>query len=107
MVNPSDDTALRLQRAGVSPALGEQFSEYSQRGLRYAYGLLRNWTDAEEVVQEAFCRMLKSRHVTAEANEFAAVFFRVVRNLCIDEIRRRQRHPTMSLENSIAAGSSR
>lgn len=59
--------------------------------------MLRNSADAEEVVQEAFCRLLISRHRVEDSDEFAAVFFATVRNLCVDVIRRRQRRPTMSI----------
>lgn len=48
-------------------------------------------------MQEAFCRLLMSRHRAEVSDNFAAVFFTTVRNLCIDVIRRRQKRPTMSI----------
>ena len=78
-------------------AFDEAFEEYSIRGLRYATSMLRSSADAEEVVQEAFCRLMLSRHKVEVTDDFAAVFFTTVRNLCMDLIRKRKRRPEVPI----------
>lgn len=60
-------------------------------GKRYAQRLLGDEAESEDVVQEACCRMVAKRR-GGEWNpprvEQAAIFARIVRNLCIDRLRR-------------------
>jgi RNA polymerase sigma-70 factor (ECF subfamily) len=70
------------------------YDRYALRGLRYAYAIVRNPSDAEDVVQEAFCRMLapgRRREWTTGQRPFAPVFFTTVRHLSIDVLRKRGR----------------
>lgn len=56
-----------------------------QAGFRYALSLVHNESDAEDLVQEAWLRLANKG---SEPNK--ALFFRVVRNLFIDQHRRHQ-----------------
>ncbi len=64
------------------------YGECAGRGLRYALALLRNHSDAEEAVQEAFCRMQQSGLVESN-REYQGTFFRTLRNHCIDRLRKK------------------
>ena len=61
----------------------------AQQGVRYAMSILRNQNDAEEAVQEAFCR-LHGRELQADESSYRGRFFTTLRNHCIDLIRRRK-----------------
>ena len=63
------------------------YHEYARQGIRVAYALLRNRSDAEEAVQETFCRMHKA-NLTEKDDSFRGKFFVTLRNHCIDRIRR-------------------
>lgn len=81
--------------------VGLWYQQYSNRGVLYADSIVRSTNDAEEIVQDAFCRLLKclsNRPIESETR-FRATFFTTIRNLCIDLLRRRKRRPTTSLEN--------
>jgi RNA polymerase sigma-70 factor (ECF subfamily) len=100
--NPLRSTAIEKPtppptHCNADQAFGDAIDEYSQRGLRYANSVLRSLADAEEVVQEAFCRLLMSRHRADPYDDVSAIFFTTIRNLCVDVIRRRRRRPTMSI----------
>lgn len=73
--------------------------ERMKRGLhQVAARITGNDEDAEDALQEAFVRLWLKRdsiHSTAEA---AAIMTTTVRNLSIDEIRRRQRGVTVELD---------
>ncbi len=58
---------------------------------RFAHGLARNAADADDLVQAAAERMLKSRDQWQSGTNFDAWAYRVLRNLWIDTARSRQR----------------
>ncbi len=103
MTTRSDDQIIASFQAGDATSFPVLYRRYSGRGLRYAASVLRDVDDSEEVVQEAFCRLLRSLRTGAIAprqGEFAATFFKTVRNLAIDTLRRRRVRTHVSLETS-------
>ena len=58
----------------------------------FAYKLLRNRQEAEDLVQEASLRAFKSYH-KAEVINFRAWMFTIVRNTYINEYRKKSREP--------------
>ena len=77
------------------------FPEYRQRACRYAYWMLGNDCDAEEVVQEAFVRLTQRERngdLLECESRFAGLLFTTVRNLSIDLLRKRGRRKQVSLD---------
>ena len=62
----------------------EPFAKYGDILYRIAFSNMKNQADAEDVVQEAFCRYLKSKPVFADENHEKNWFIRVVINICYD-----------------------
>ena len=60
----------------------------AQQGVRYAMSILRNQSDAEEAVQEAFCRLQFGEN-QKPVSAFRGQFFVTLRNHCIDLLRRK------------------
>jgi RNA polymerase sigma-70 factor, ECF subfamily len=71
---------------------------------RHAFRLLRDKSDAEEVTQDAFLRAWKHYDSFDGVRRFENWMLRIVTNLVIDR-RRRQRHPTCSLDAAITMNS--
>jgi RNA polymerase sigma-70 factor (ECF subfamily) len=66
------------------------------QATRYAMSIVRVWADAEEVVQEAFCRLLQSDRFSTNSDRVTdgldkALLFTTVRNLAIDQLRKQKR----------------
>jgi RNA polymerase sigma-70 factor, ECF subfamily len=96
----SDDTRLAVEiRAlvehGDMDAARERFSElvaiHQRRALRIAYQYLRDPSEADEAVQDAFVKVFS--HLTAyrEAWPFEVWFTRILINGCLDRRKARQR----------------
>lgn len=66
------------------------FLPMSTMMYRTAYSLLGNPQDAEDAVQEAFIRLWQKRDRLPVEEDLAAYCQRLVRNLCIDTMRRRK-----------------
>jgi RNA polymerase sigma-70 factor (ECF subfamily) len=101
MTGLTDEEAIASLRAGNSSAFRILYERYASRGLSYANAILHNKTDAEEALQEVFCRLLtpiRNGSVDPERGGFRALFFGSLRNLSIDMLRRRRQAGHLSLE---------
>ncbi len=86
-------------KASSPSLLAALHHDYGSRAKRYAAWLLRNQSDAEEIVQEAYCRLAQyqSDGRTVDENRFAGLLFITDRNLSIDLLRKRKYRQTTPL----------
>jgi RNA polymerase sigma-70 factor, ECF subfamily len=63
---------------------------YQARVFRLAAALLKNREDAADIAQESFVRAYANLGSFKGDSRFASWLFKIVNNLCIDLIRRRQ-----------------
>ncbi|MBL8088277.1 MAG: sigma-70 family RNA polymerase sigma factor [Chthonomonas sp.] len=72
---------------GDPQALGAIYEMYGERIFRYAYRMLSNRSDAEDVTAETFLRVLRRSSELRADGAFRTWIFRITRNLCIDKMR--------------------
>lgn len=90
----SDELLMARVAAGDSAALEQLYSRYGRIAYGLALKILANAEAAEDVVQEGFWRVWnRAATFQAGSGQFAPWLFGIVRNLCIDELRRRQSRP--------------
>src|SRR3954463_15974191 len=93
------DAALMLRvKQGDSGAFTELVDKYKQPVMNLVYRILRDATEAEDLAQNVFVQVHKSAHRYEVSAKFSTWLFTIARNLCLNEIRRRTRHPADSLE---------
>jgi RNA polymerase sigma-70 factor (ECF subfamily) len=63
---------------------------YFSRAVRFCARMLGNVTDGEEVAQQAFVNLYEKGRKPWEKGDPLPYLFRVLRNACIDHVRRRQ-----------------
>jgi len=98
-ISPDPDAALMLRvKAGDFAAFEELVNKYKQPVMNLAYRTLRDSTEAEDLAQHVFLQVFKSAHRYEVAAKFSTWLFTIARNLCLNEIRRRSRHPADSLD---------
>jgi RNA polymerase sigma-70 factor (ECF subfamily) len=86
-----DETALiKAAQAGDQDAFGQLVRAYDQSVLRLAMNLLRSPEDAQDVYQEAFLRVYKNLHTFRFDCSFHTWLYRIVTNLCLDQMRKRK-----------------
>ncbi len=104
MANPPDaDAALMLRvKRGDMQAFEELVEKYKQPIVGLAYRMLRDLSEAEDLAQNVFVRVFQSAHRYEVSAKFSTWIFTIARHLCLNEIRRRSRHPAESLEGSQA-----
>jgi RNA polymerase sigma-70 factor, ECF subfamily len=92
-VDLTPSLVLRL-RAGDA-TVGELLNRtYRQPMLRFCFGYLGSLPDAEDAVQEVFCKIIEAAGVP---DNFRAWLYRVARNHCLNVIRSRERRPAQML----------
>jgi RNA polymerase sigma-70 factor (ECF subfamily) len=86
-------------RGGDDEAFGELVKLFEKKIYAHAYQMLGNHTEADEVLQETFVRLVKNIAKLRIDTNFSAFVYRIATNLCIDLIRKRQRR-TVNIEDS-------
>ncbi|MEO6181567.1 MAG: sigma-70 family RNA polymerase sigma factor [Verrucomicrobiota bacterium] len=95
------DAALMLRvKGGDMRAFEELVEKYKQPVMNVIFRTLRDQVEAEDLAQNVFVQVFKSAHRYQVTAKFSTWLFTIARNLCLNEIRRRSRHPAESLENS-------
>jgi RNA polymerase sigma-70 factor, ECF subfamily len=93
------DAALMLRvKQGETAAFGELVEKYKQPVMNLVYRMLRDATEAEDVAQNVFVQVYKSAGRYQVTAKFSTWLFTIARNLCLNELRRRSRHPAESLD---------
>lgn len=97
--NLDPDAALMLRvKQGDTAAFTELVEKYKQPVMNLAHRTLRDQTEAEDLAQNVFVQVYKSAHRYKSTAKFSTWLFTIARNLCLNEIRRRSRHPADSLD---------
>jgi RNA polymerase sigma-70 factor (ECF subfamily) len=93
------DAALMLRvTQGDTGAFALLVDQYKQPVINFAHRMLRDTAEAEDVAQMVFVQVFKSAHRYHVASKFSTWLFTIARNLCLNEIRRRARHPLESMD---------
>ena len=84
-----DEARQRAEDAAISALV----NQYAAALYRVAYSVLRNPSDAEDAVQEAFLRVLRHRHALGEVRDHRVWLIRIVWNIVLDRKRRAKTRP--------------
>ncbi len=89
-----DDRALMVEaQVGNRAAFEELVHRYDRDVLRLALNLMKRPEDARDVYQEAFLKVYRNLHRFRFECSFYTWLYRIVTNVCLDHLRRRQARP--------------
>ena len=89
-----DDRALVVEaQTGSCAAFEELVRRYDRDVLRLALNLMKRPEDARDVYQEAFLKVYRNLHRFRFECSFYTWLYRIVTNVCLDHLRRRQARP--------------
>ena len=87
----ADEAALiRAAQQGDQQAFERLVHAYDRGVLQIAMNLLRSPEDAYDVYQEAFLRVFKNIRLFRLDSSFSTWLYRIVTNLCLDQMRKRK-----------------
>jgi len=93
------DAALMLRaKQGDTAAFEQLVNKYKQPVMNVVYRMLHDATEAEDIAQNVFVQVHKSAGRYEVSSKFSTWLFTIARNLCLNELRRRSRHPADSME---------
>lgn len=93
------DAALMLRvKRGDMMAFEELVVRYKRPVINFVYRMLPDGAEAEDLAQTVFVQVFKSARRYKPSARFSTWLFTIARNLCLNEIRRRTRHPAQSWE---------
>src|SRR5262249_14398434 len=88
--DPDVQLMLRV-RAGDDRAFAELQARYAPRLFAHFYRLLRDRADAEDLTQDVFLRLYRSRHSYQPRARFGTWIFHVTQNVARNALRSRRR----------------
>ena len=95
------DAALMLRvKRGDRAAFAALVQKYQQPLFNFICRTLRDEAESEDLAQNVFLQVYKSRQRYQPTAKFSTWLFTIARNLCLNEIRRRSRHPAESIEEN-------
>ena len=98
--DPDAALMLRVQR-GDRDAFTELLAKYQKPIYNFILRTVRDQTEAEDLAQTTFVQVWKSAKRYRVDARFSTWLYTIARNLCLNEIRRRSRHPAESLDGQI------
>ncbi len=97
-----DDTALVNQsKSGNLDAFNELVKRYESKVYTIAYRFTGNHADASDLAQEAFIKAYRGLNSFRGDASFATWLYKIVSNVCRDELRKQQRKKNVSLEDLV------
>ncbi len=87
----TDAALMKLVAGGDTAAFHQLVNEHAPRAYRLSYRMLGDASLAEDMVQEACLRLWRQSECWRPDARVTTWLYRVVHNLCIDELRGRQR----------------
>ena len=99
-----DDRLIRQTLAGESSAFEGLIGKYQNRLFHSMTQVLRNPTDAEDIVQDAFVKAFTKLSTFRGGSQFYTWLYRIAHNAAISQIRKRKPTESLDQESGVAAG---
>jgi len=90
MERSGEEALIRAAQGGDEDAFAQLVRSYDHQVLRMALNLLRSPEDARDIYQEAFLRVYRNLPKFRFDCSFSTWLYRIVANLCLDQIRKRK-----------------
>ncbi|MFZ5641905.1 MAG: RNA polymerase sigma factor [Bacillota bacterium] len=94
----SDEVLVEMCKQGDLAAFEQLVEKHQSRVYTIAYRYMGNYADASDLAQEAFIKIYRSLGSYRGEASFQSWMYRLVTNACMDELRRRGRAKTVSIE---------
>jgi len=102
----SDEILVAQVKSGDLDAFEQLVARYETKVYTIAYRYVGNYNDASDLAQDAFIRVYRSINSFRGDSSFLTWLYRVVTNVCKDELRRRAKEKTVSIDEIVEKGKS-
>lgn len=94
----TDEELVELAQQGDYAAYEEIVRRYQDKAFRLAFSLMKNESDAQDVVQEAFLNMYRKLETFEGKSQFGSWMYRVVTNAALMRLRKKRRRSEVPVE---------
>lgn len=101
---PDDTAFIEQARQGDRAAFGELVKRYQRRAYAVAYSLVGNRDDAMEIAQDSFVKAYRAMGRFDSELPFYPWLYRIIRNTCLNHIKKRSRRGESSLDGMLEQG---
>jgi RNA polymerase sigma-70 factor (ECF subfamily) len=101
----TDAELVQRSRAGDARAFGELVGRHHAACWRFAFHMLGDRADADDVVQDAFWRAFRALERYDERDQFRGWLFRILTNLCRNALTSRGRRTRRFVHDELAMAS--
>lgn len=91
LLHATDDELVDLCRSGDEGAFAELMNRHQPPALKVAFSIVRDRQDAEDEVQNAFCKAFEHMDQFQQEAKFSTWFTRIVVNQCLMRLRKIRR----------------
>ncbi len=102
-----EDALIRRAAQGDAAAFDCLVEQFTPRVYALAYRMIGNAEDAQDIAQEAFVRVYHALPRYKGEAAFSTWLYRIVTNVCYDELKRRRRRPAPFTDMESDDGDSR
>ena len=96
-----ESVLIRKAKNGDIHAFENLIENHRKRVYNIAFKMLHNQEDAYDITQEVFIRVFKSMKEFREEASFSTWIYRITKNACLDELRKRKNKATVSLDEDL------
>jgi len=100
----NEQKLIESAQKGDHAAFGQLVTAYQRRAYSVAYGFMGNREDALEMAQEAFVKVYKAIYRFDLLMPFYPWLYRIVKNTCLNQIKKKKRRGESSLDSMMASG---
>src|SRR6188508_703935 len=98
-MTPSDEDLVVAFQSGDIPAFDQLVRRWDRRIQGVVYRLVGNHEEARDLSQEAFLKAYRALGAFKKEARFSSWLYQIALNATRDRLRRRRRHPDVSLED--------
>jgi RNA polymerase sigma-70 factor (ECF subfamily) len=96
-----ESVLIRKAKNGDIHAFENLIENHRKRVYNIAFKMLHNQEDAYDITQEVFIRVFKSMKEFREEASFSTWIYRITKNACLDELRKRKNKATVSMDEDL------
>ena len=102
MSDPASDEVLMLRyKDGDLSAFEIILEKHQQPLFSFAYRFCKDYSQAQDLVQEVFLRLIKMAKMYEPRAKFTTYLYTIAHNVCVDHLRRRKKRNHASLSDPI------
>lgn len=100
-MNYNETDIIKKCQSGDMDSFDILISMYIDKAYSVAFGVMGNSHDANDITQEAFIKVYKNIDKFNFQSAFNTWLYRIVKNACIDELRKRKKSTVISIDAGI------